>query len=147
MLRQVFGLASLVPFTCAVLVAATGCTGHNCKSIGLDGPLVIVAVPKEFADDATTFRVCADSSCRDGLVPAWGGGDYVISFVAMDANWGRSVALTLAGTGKRNVDAEITVRTHAFYPGCVETPVAAARLNSATGKLEPSDYSFNHSQV
>jgi hypothetical protein len=147
MLRRGCGLARLAPVAWLVLLAATGCTGQDCKAIGLDGPLVIVAVPKEFADGATTFRVCADTSCRDGLVPSWGGGDYVVSFVQINATWGRSVVLTLAGTGNRNVNAAITVRTHAFYPGCIETPVAAARFNSATGRLEPSDYSFNHSQA
>lgn len=127
---------------CVVLLAATGCTGRDCKSIGLEGPLVRIAVPKEFADDATTFRVCADTSCRDGLQPTRDGSDYAITFVAKDAAWGRSVALSLAGTGAFNVDAATTVRTHAFYPGCIETPVVAARFNSATGPLDPSDYSF-----
>jgi hypothetical protein len=71
----------------------------------------------------------------------------MVTFLAMDAKWGRSVALTLVGTGKSNVDAATTVRTHAFYPGCIETPVVAARFNSATGRLEPSDYSFDHPDV
>jgi hypothetical protein len=129
---------------CVVLIAATGCTGHDCKAIGLEGPLVRIAVPKEFADGATTFRVCADTSCRDGLLPSRDGGEYAVTFVAKDATWGRSVTLTLAGTANSEVNAATTVRTHAFYPGCIETPVVAARFNSATGRLEPSDYSFNH---
>lgn len=147
MLSQGCGLARLAFVACLVLLAATGCTGKDCKAVGLDGPLVIVGVPKEFADGASTFRVCADTSCRDGLVPSVGGGVYVVSFVEINATWGRSVALTLTGTGNRSVNAAITVRTHAFYPGCIETPVAAARFNSATGRLEPSDYSFEHSQA
>lgn len=112
---------------------ATGGTGRDCEAIGLEVLLVRIAVPKEFGDGVTTFRVCADTTCRDGLLRSWDSGDCAITFVASEATWGRSVALTLAGCGQSKVDGATTVRIHAFYPGCIETPVVAARFNSATG--------------
>src|SRR3954464_3061294 len=114
MLRQDCALARLATVACLSLAAATGCGGHDCKAIGLDGPLVLIAVPEELSDGAATFRMCADSSCRDGLVPLRGDGDYVVTFLANDAKWGRSVALTVVGTGKSNVAAATNIRTHAF---------------------------------
>lgn len=127
-----------------MLIPTTGCAGQDCKAIGLEGPLVRIAVPKELADGTTTFRVCADTSCSAGLLPAWDGSDYALTFVDKSAQWGKSVVVKLAGTGTRKVDATSTVRTHAFSPGCVDTLVVAARYDSATGALEASNYSFNN---
>ena len=135
--------AAVVSLACLVLVPTTGCAGQDCKSIGLEGPLVRIAVPKELADGATTFRVCADTSCSDGLMPSLDGGTYALTFVDTSAHWGKSVVVKVTGTGRRKVDADTTVRTHAFYPGCVDTPVVAARFNPATDALEASNYSFN----
>ena len=137
-------LTTVASLACLVLIPTTGCTGQDCKSVGLEGPLVRIAVPKELADGSTKFRVCADTSCSDGLLPSWDGGEYALTFVDKSAQWGKSVVVKLTGTGKGTVDADTTVRPHAFYPGCVDTLVVAARYNSDTDALETSNYSFNN---
>jgi hypothetical protein len=137
--------AAFAPALCFAVTLTSGC-GQSCKAVGLEGPFVRIVVPKASVDEATTFRVCADTECRDAVVPTWDGADYSVILVVNDADWGRSVRLTLVGSGDSNVDATATIPTHAFYPGCVDTPIATARYDAATGQLEATHYSFDDPQ-
>ena len=126
------------------LLLVGGCAGQSCKTIGMEGPLVRISIPEALSDGATTFRVCANTTCQDGLVPAAaGGGTYVVSFVDSRERWGRLVTLSIAGSGVSNVTATTTVRRHAFYAGCLDTPVVSARFDGSTGTLVPTSYTFN----
>jgi hypothetical protein len=108
----------------------------SCKKIGLSAS-VRVEGPADWV--GRQFRLCADDECRDELPAIADPRGAVVGF-APTKPLPRSVHVALLDTVPGKLLAEGTIRTHAIYPGCQEAPVAAARLDPATGKLVQSDW-------
>lgn len=142
--QNALNVATLSSLVGVALLSVGGCAGQSCKTIGSPGPLVRISIAESLSDGATTFRVCADTTCQDGLVPTpVGGGTFVVFFVDSGERWGPSVNLSIAASGTSNLSATTKVQRHAFYPGCLDTPVVSARFDASTGKLDPTRYTFN----
>jgi hypothetical protein len=119
-----------------VAVLGSGCSTTSCKAIGLSSQ-VRVEVPADWI--GRQFRLCADDECRDGLAAIADARGALVGF-SPTKPIARSVHVALIGTEPATPTAEATIRTHAIYPGCQEAPVAAARLDPATGRLVVSEW-------
>jgi hypothetical protein len=119
-------------------MVGAGCGEIDCRHVAI-GDSVRVEVPTDWVG-SEGVSLCVDDECHDGLAVV-GGTIGVVQF-GTTTEMKTSVHLKLAITKPVARAVEGTVSTHKTYPGCLESLVAAARFDPATGKLVQSDWDF-----
>lgn len=130
-------LRQLVLFAAtAALVGCTASSPGGCDATALRS-IVRVEVPEGWAPLEQRVQVCVDATCHDGLVGKADDGGMLVAAPAPELDGAARTVHVALSVGPAH---EGDVTTHLISPGCQAAMVAAARLDVATGTLQPSTW-------